>query len=207
MGQAEFARHRGVSKAVVTKWKGQGLLVLTEDGKVDVEQTEWNLDQRPANYRGGTTHRPVRTVPRDEEPVGKPARPAAAPRPAAPPQQLTGDEPSDHGNEIDWDDPNLPPNLALQRKENYLGLLRKLDHATKQGALVDRAAAEAAFFDEARAIRDAWIAWPARVSIEMADALKIDARELTQVPSDYVNKHLAELGEPSDLDLSRHQQS
>lgn len=207
MGQAEFARHRGVSKAVVTKWKGQGLLVLTEDGKVDVERTEWNLDQRPANYRGGTTHRPVRAIPRDDAPPGKPARPAAAPRPAAPPQQPAGDEPGEDGPEIDWDDPNLPPNLALQRKENYLGLLRKLDHATKQGALVDRAAAEAAFFDEARAIRDAWIAWPARVAIEMADALKIDARELTQVLSDYVNKHLAELGEPSDLDLSRHQQS
>lgn len=207
MGQAEFARHRGVSKAVVTKWKGQGLLVLTEDGKVDVERTEWNLDQRPANYRGGTTHRPVRAIPRDDDPPGKPARPAVASRPAAPLQQPAGDEPDEDGAEIDWDDPNLPPNLALQRKENYLGLLRKLDHATKQGALVDRAAAEAAFFDEARAIRDAWIAWPARVAIEMADALKIDARELTQVLSDYVNKHLAELGEPSDLDLSRHQQS
>lgn len=79
MGQAELASHRGVSKAVVTKWKGQGQLVLTEDGNVYVGRTEWNLDQRPANYRGGTTHRPVRTIPRDHDPPGKPARPAAAP--------------------------------------------------------------------------------------------------------------------------------
>ncbi len=66
MSQAEFARHRGVSKAIVTKWKGQGLLVLAADGRVDVEATEWNLDQRPTTNRGGTTHRPIRTLPRDE---------------------------------------------------------------------------------------------------------------------------------------------
>ncbi|MGE7153148.1 hypothetical protein ACQKJ1_05345 [Methylorubrum rhodesianum] len=207
MSQAEFARHRGVSKAIVTKWKGQGLLSLTDDGKIDVDATEWNLDQRPASYRGGTTHRPVRAIPRDEEPVGKPARPAAAPRPAPPAPQPVNGGPEPDPVEFDPDNPNLPLNLAAQRKENYLGLLRKQDHAVKQGALVDRAAAEAAFFEEARAMRDAWIAWPARVAIEMADTLKIDARELTQILSDYVNKHLAELGEPSELDLSRHQQS
>ena len=206
MSQAEFARHRGVSKAIVTKWKGQGLLSLTDAGKVDVDATEWNLDQRPASYRGGTTHRPVRAIPRDDEPVGKPARPAAAPRPAPPAPQPVNDEAGSDPVEIDWDDPNLPPNLALQRKENYLGLLRKQHHGVKQKALVDRPAAEAAFFEEARAIRDALIAWPARVSIEMADELKIDARELTQVLAAYVNQLLTELGEPSDLDLSRHSQ-
>ncbi|MDF9863133.1 UNVERIFIED_ORG: hypothetical protein M2442_001921 [Methylorubrum zatmanii] len=213
MSQAEFARHRGVSKAIVTKWKGQGLLSLTDDGKVDVDATEWNLDQRPATYRGGTAHRPVRAVPQDNEPVGKPARPAPPPRPAAPAPQPVNDEAGSDPVEIDWDDPNLPPNLALQRKENYLGLLRKLDHAVKQGLLVDRPAAEAAFFEEARAIRDALIAWPARVSIEMAEEIRIDpttgkadARELTQVLAAYVNTFLTELGEPSDLDLSRHSQ-
>ncbi|MER2249510.1 hypothetical protein ABS772_06225 [Methylorubrum podarium] len=207
VSQAEFARRRGVSKKTVTEWKQRGLLTMTEAGLVDVEASEWNLDQRPATYRGGVAHRPVRAIPRDEEPVGRPTRPAAAPRPAPPAPEPVNDEVGADPVEFDPDNPNLPLNLAAQRKENFLGLLRKQEHAVKQGALVDRAAAEAAFFDEARAMRDAWIAWPARVAIEMADALKIDARELTQVLSDYVNKHLAELGEPSDLDLSRHQQS
>ena len=35
MSQAEFARHRGVSKAIVTKWKSQGLLSLAADGWVE----------------------------------------------------------------------------------------------------------------------------------------------------------------------------
>lgn len=210
MSQAEFARHRGVSKAIVTKWKGQGLLSLADDGKIDVEATEWNLDQRPANYRGGTTHRPVRAIPRDETPAGKPARPAAAPRPiepAPPPERQDDGSQGDGGAEFDPEDPNLPLAQAAQRKENHLGLLRRLEYLTKQGILVERSAAEAAFFEEGRAFRDALIAWPARVSIEMADELKIDARELTQVLATYVNQLLTELGEPSDLDLSRHSQS
>ncbi len=77
MSQAEFARPRGVSKAIVTRWKGQGLLSLTDDGKTEVDTTEWNLDQRPATYRGSTTHRPVRAIPQDEDPFGKPLRSTA----------------------------------------------------------------------------------------------------------------------------------
>lgn len=194
--QAEFARHRGVSKAGVTKWKGQGLLVMTAGGLVDVEATEWNLDQRPASYRGGTTHRPVRAAPkvqpdpreqleRKPEPAAKP--PAAAPRPA------------DLDAEPDAYDPDaqdLPLNEAVRRKENFLGLFRRQEVLKNDRRLVDRAAAEALFFDTARELRDAWLAWPARVAIEMADELKIDARTLTTILTAHVRKHIAELGEP-----------
>ncbi|MEH3117137.1 MAG: hypothetical protein PGN25_05875 [Methylorubrum populi] len=205
VSQAEFARRRGVSKKTVTEWKQKGLLTMTEAGLVDVDASEWNLDQRPATYHGGVAHRPVRAIPREDEPVGKPTRPAASPRPTPPASESVNEAGADPV-EFDPDNPNLPLNLAAQRKENYLGLLRKQDHAVKQGLLVDRGAAEAAFFEEGRAFRDALIAWPARVSIEMADELKIDARELTQVLAAYVNTLLTELGEPSDLDLSRHSQ-
>ncbi len=205
MTQAEFARHRGVSKAIVTKWKGQGLLALTEDGRVDVEATEWNLDQRPATNRGGTTHRPIRTIPRAEPDPRE--RPAPRPYKASPEAEIlqpSRPEPDDDAGappEFDPENPNLSLAQAAQRKENHLGLLRRQEYLTKQGKLVDRAEAEAAFFDEARAIRDAWLAWPARVGIEMADALKVDARTLTQVLATYVQQHLAELGEPSSPDL------
>lgn len=60
LSQAEFARARGVSRKTVTGWKKKGLLSLDAEERVDVEATEWNLDQRPATYRGGVTHRPVR---------------------------------------------------------------------------------------------------------------------------------------------------
>lgn len=212
MSQAEFARHRGVSKAVVTKWKGQGLLALAPDGKVDVEATEWNLDQRPASYRGGTVHRPIRTVPKEEpDPRERPAEPKRAPPPPPPQAAPLPPRPAEPGAEpngepaFDPENPNLPLPLAVQRKENWLGLGRRQDVLTKEGKLVDRPAAEAAFFAEARAIRDAWIAWPARVAIEMAAELKVDARTLTQVLAAHVNQHLAELGEPTDPGLGRRQ--
>jgi hypothetical protein len=204
MSQAEFARHRGVSKAIVTKWKGQGLLSLTGDGRIEVEATEWNLDQRPATNRGGTTHRPIRTVPKEEpDPRERPVEskralppPPPAPRSEPPPRPAEPGTAPEGGPEFDPENPNLPLIQAAQRKENHLGLLRRQEYLVKQGKLVDRDAAEAAFFDEARAIRDAWLAWPARVSIEMAAELKVDARTLTQVLATYVQQHLAELGEP-----------
>ncbi|MFE1601596.1 hypothetical protein [Methylobacterium sp. ID0610] len=191
MTQAEFARHRGVSKAVVTKWKAQGLLALTDDGRVNVEATEWNLDQRPAKYRGGVTHRPVRTVPGSQ-------RPAREPPPVRAPRVPQADaEARDEDPDFDLDNPNLPLNQAIQRKENFLGLQRKQAVEKEEGKLVDRAAAERLFFETARDLRDAWLSWPARIAVTMADELKVDPRALTQVLTAHVHQHLAELGEPA----------
>ena len=50
---AGFAKHRGVSKTAVTKWKKRGLLVFMPDGKVDVAASDARLTDRPAVYRGG----------------------------------------------------------------------------------------------------------------------------------------------------------
>jgi hypothetical protein len=194
--QAEFARMRGVSKKTVTVWKASGLLALTAAGLVDVEATEWNLDQRPANYRGGTTHRPVRAVPKEEpdpreRPASKPEAAAPPPAPALRPAKLDDEPPA-----YDPDAQDLPLNEAVRRKENFLGLFRRQEVLKNDKRLVDRAAAEALFFDTARDLRDAWMTWPARVAIEMADELGIDARMLTPILTAYVRKHLAELGEP-----------
>lgn len=200
MTQAAFARRRGVSKKTVTEWKQSGLLTMTEAGLVDVDASEWSLDQRPANYRGGITHRPVRTIPKvEQDPRERPAlRPTQAT--SAPPGRAESDQDAEGPEdplEFDPENPNLPLNQAAARKENHLGLLRRQEYLTKQGKLVDRSEAEAAFFDEARATRDAWIGWPARVGIEMADVLQVDGRTLTQVLTTYVQQHLAELGEPT----------
>lgn len=211
MSQAEFARRRGVSKKTVTEWKQRDLLVMTADGKVDVERSEWSLDQRPASYRGGTTHRPIRGADSNNashaeaqpKPAAREPEKAPPPRPAPPPTDPDGDG----GEGYDPDDPLLDLKQALERKENHLGLLRRLEYLTKKGRLVDRAAAEGAFFDEARAFRDAWISWPGRVAIEMAAELGIDARTLATVLTAHVQNHLTELGEPSELDLGRHRQS
>lgn len=196
LSQADFARRRGVSKKTVTAWKQKGLLVLDESGRVDVDASEWSLDQRPATYRGGVTHRPIRTNPvTAEAPPPKPARsprpePEAASPPPAPEEDGDGDGP------FDPDDPNLTLVEAARRKENYLGLQRKQLVEKEAGRLIDRATAEALFFATARDLRDAWLAWPARIAVVMADELQVDARALTTVLTAHVQQHLAELGEP-----------
>ncbi|UMY16647.1 hypothetical protein MMB17_18470 [Methylobacterium organophilum] len=205
LSQAEFARQRGVSRKAVTTWKQKGLLVVNDAGLVDVEGTEWNLDQRPANYRGGVTHRPVRG--RDgnnashAEARPKPA-PDLAPEPPQRPELPTEGGDEDEELHLDPDSPNLPIAEAVRRKENWLGLQRKQIVERDQGKLVDRDAVENLFFELSRDLRDAWLAWPARVAVVMADELKIDARTLTTVLTAHVHQHLVELGEP-DIDLPR----
>lgn len=59
MTQAQFARHRGVSKPAVSNWKKAGHLVLQEDEqgrvKVNVERTEARLNARLDPMRGRPT--------------------------------------------------------------------------------------------------------------------------------------------------------
>jgi hypothetical protein len=142
LSQAEFARRRGVSKKAVTTWKHKGLLALSEDGKVDVEQTEWNLDQRPATYRGGVAHRPIRTAGNDPKVTrtgsgshGRPPRnegktPAGdsadrSDQTEANTVAVDGPGRGDPGEDLDLSSINLPMAEAVRRKENMLGLLRR----------------------------------------------------------------------------------
>lgn len=90
----------------------------------------------------------------------------------------------------------MPFAKARALKETYLARLRKLEFEVKEGALVDRATAEKLFFDTARDFRDAWLSWPARIGIELADELKVDVRILTLALERLVRQHLFELGEP-----------
>lgn len=85
---------------------------------------------------------------------------------------------------------------ALQHKENYLALLRKLEFEEKSGALVDLAAAERALFEGARAQRDAWLNWPVRVGALIAADLGLEADRVTEALTEHVHKHIAQLGEP-----------
>lgn len=208
--RADFARRREVNRATVTKWGAQGLLVLTAGGLVDVEATEWNLDQRPETYRGGKAHRPIRKAPEEkvdprERPVSKGGRePPAKPGPSRQPIPERPGDP-DLSDVYDADAHDLPTAQAIRRKENFLGLFRRQEVLKNDKRLVDRAMAEALFFDKAREFRDALMAWPARVAIEMADEIrvdpatgKVDFRSLTMALSASVRQLLVEMGEPEE---------
>lgn len=162
LSQAEFARRRNVSRKAVTTWKTKGLLVLSEDGRVDVEATEWKLDERPPTYRGGVTHRPVRT------PVGNsPGARRGAAKPPPRPGNKPPPRPSDGAPDpaaFDLDDPNLPTAEAVRRKENFLGLQRKheFEVAQKEWVRVEEAGrqVEQAF----AVVRDRVLAMPGKLA-------------------------------------------
>ncbi|MHC2090034.1 hypothetical protein [Methylobacterium sp. CM6244] len=202
LSQADFARRRGVTRKAVTGWKQKGLLVVSDVGLIDVEASEWNLDQRPATYRGGVTHRPIRAAPGNTSNTrpGTPRKnsPSRPPRVAAdiPPPAPAVSDVEDGPLDFDPDDPNLDLQEAVRRKENFLGLQRKQDYEVKQSSLVNREAAERFVFEIARDQRDAWEAWPSRIATIMADELGIDARTLTTVLTAHVKQHLEQLGEP-----------
>lgn len=53
MSQAEFARHRDVSRATVNEYKKKGYLVLNDSGKVLVRESEESLKANLDASRGG----------------------------------------------------------------------------------------------------------------------------------------------------------
>ncbi|WP_342167086.1 hypothetical protein [Methylobacterium sp. SD21] len=139
----------------------------------------------------------------------RPGRPRASSRASA--RASTDARPVDHNAAGEADDVEtvlvdgrlMTTAQARAMKETYLALLRKLEFEVAERKLIDRAAAEAAFFNEARAIRDTLLSWPGRVAIEMATALKIDARTgsvdprtLSVALSASIHQLLTEMGEP-----------
>jgi hypothetical protein len=61
--------------------------------------------------------------------------------------------------------------------------------------LVDRPQAIAHVFKLARAERDAWLNWPARVSAQLAAKLEVDAHTVHVLLETAVREHLQELGD------------
>ncbi|MGU3286470.1 hypothetical protein [Methylobacterium mesophilicum] len=148
--QAAFARLRGVSRKTVTEWKSKGLLSMTADGLVKVEESEWLLAERPANYRGGATK---------GSQAGAPAtivRPAVMPdeSPAEAAERIVvreGGAPYDHAE-------------AVRIKENYLALLRQLEFDLKSGAVVPIDVVIAVLVEQLARVRNKVLAIGVRVA-------------------------------------------
>ncbi len=77
---------------------------------------------------------------------------------------------------------------------------RRLRLGRLKGELVDRARTTALVFRLARAERDAWLQWPARIAATLAAELGIEAHGLQTALERSVREQLGELAEPR-LDL------
>ena len=126
--QAEFARLIGVDRSHVTRLKQEGRLVMTSEGKVDIEASR----QRILETAGGRDDVSARWA------RARGAEPATAP-PAQPQGVPAGRED---------DDPAITTRAdAISRKEHYLALHAKLDYEKAIRAVVNREDVAEAFAD------------------------------------------------------------
>lgn len=169
-----YARHRGVSHVAVKKAIDAGRITQEADGTIDPDQADRQWEQNTA----------------------APRKPAAATKPAVPAGMH-------HSPARETAEPVAPPlsaggtSLLQARTVNEVvkAQTNKVRLARLKGELVDRPQAIAHVFKLARAERDAWLNWPARISAQMAAKLDVDAHTLHVALESAVREHLQELGE------------
>jgi len=181
----EFARLEGVSDTLVRKAVKLNRLKALDDKTIDPKLvgSAW----REGNAKGANTsansshavrtHPKVRTEPRVRVEEGE-SLPEAADR-----LMNSGIELLDYAG-------------ALEKKENYLALLRQLEYEQKSGSLVELDTATAILFEEFRAQRDAWLNWPTRIGPILAADLGLEADRVVEALTAHVHKQIAQLGEP-----------
>jgi hypothetical protein len=163
-----YARHRGVSDTAVHKAIRAGRITPEADGTIDPDRADRDWARNSETPRTGTTRR-AETVA-----VKEPASEAATPTFAAGGTSLL---------------------QARTVNEVVKAQTNKVRLAQLKGDLIDRAQALAQVFKLARAERDAWLNWPARVSAQMASQLGVDPHSLHIALDGAVHQHLQELGE------------
>jgi len=166
-----YARHRGVSDAAVRKAIKAGRITPEPDGTIDAARAdaEWQRRTDPAQQR-------------------PPAREKAVPLEAINAvRETTGETPLPAGGTTFLQ--ARTANEVLKAQTNKVRLARL------KAELVDRARAIAHVFTLARAERDAWLNWPARISAPMAAKLGVESHTLHVALETAVREHLLELGE------------
>ncbi len=168
-----YARHRGVSDAAVRKAIATGRVTPETDGTIDPERADAEWARNTEAPRTGTRTRPVR---------------------AAMPPETAHVAPAGEGQGTL---PTGGASLLQARTVNEVvkAQTNKVRLARLKGELVDRNQAVAHVFKLARAERDAWLNWPARISAQMAALLALDPHTLHVALEAAVREHLQELGD------------
>jgi hypothetical protein len=178
----ELARQLGVSETAVRRAEKAGRICREADGSWDPAKVKsaWSDNTDQAQQRPARSGRPA-VKRRALKPVSEAALGAVR-------ETLR-----EHGEPVAAGAMTFmqarTANEVLKAQERRLRLQRM------KGELVDRANAVAQVFRLARAERDAWVNWPARVAAMMAAELEFDPHKLHTVLERHVRSHLAELAE------------
>jgi hypothetical protein len=192
VSEAEFARRYGVSRPTVTRWKRAGHLKIIA-GKVDVEISDALLHAAGLGEKHQSSAAAVdASLP--APPVGQQRDdPAPPPEPDQAENFLAALLSGNYGTRHE----------AERIKENALAGLRTLELQRRAGSLIELEAATTAFFECARATRDALTAWPGEVGPLLAADLDVPADRMTELLATHVRKLLAGLAGPDPGSLRR----
>ena len=180
-----YARHRGVSHVAVKKAIDTGRITPLPDGTIDpvVADAQWAANTTP-------TRRSMADAASDKTTPQGSAASREIPQASA---KVVRDAPE-------------PPTPALSSGGTSLLQARTVNEVVKaqtnkvrlaqlKGELVDRAQAVAHVFKLARAERDAWLNWPARISAQMAAGLGVEPHALHVALDAAVREQLQDLGD------------
>ena len=180
-----YARHRGVSHVAVKKAIDTGRISQLPDGTIDpaAADAQWAANTAP-------TRRSVADLPSDKSAPQLSAATRETPQAAA---RTTREA-------------VVPPTPALSSGGTSLLQARTVNEVVKaqtnkvrlaqlKGELVDRSQAMAHVFKLARAERDAWLNWPARVSAQLAAGLNADPHAVHVALDAAVRQQLQDLGD------------
>ncbi|ASJ25700.1 elements of external origin [Laribacter hongkongensis] len=180
-----YARHRGVSHVAVKKAIDTGRITPLPDGTIDpvVADAQWAANTTP-------TRRSMADAASDKTTQQVSASPREIPQASARAVRETPE----------------PPTPALSSGGTSLLQARTVNEVVKaqtnkvrlaqlKGELVDRAQAVAHVFKLARAERDAWLNWPARISAQMAAGLGVEPHALHVALDAAVREQLQDLGD------------
>ena len=179
VSQAEFARHRGVSKKSVTIWKQRGYLVW-RDGQIDRDASDRILDSR------GTPGNGAEPQGNDETPPTEPGNAGSddPPEPPEPPKEL----------QDLLDNAQLLTTAQAERvKENYLARQRKLQYERDAGELVPVDEVVRQLTEKTNVIRSKILALPTEAAPQLAQEFGVDANLMRERLSDAVTRTLENL--------------
>ena len=199
-----FAAAHGASRQAAAKWKARGVLVFSGD-QVDVEASDQRMrDAGLGRFKvdAATAQPQPATATRNRRAVDAVADEVVTDLEAAVADDEIDEEIAGGFIEQLLAGQFRSKSDAAAIKENALALKHLLVAQKEAGKLVEIEVAEAVIFDDRRAARDAWMAWPGRFAPLLAADLDIDGAKLAEALKPYVHQQLEELGEP-DLDFAR----
>lgn len=184
-----YSRHRGVSDTAVRKAIQSGRITLGSDGLIDPQMADaqWSVNTDAAQQRKAG---PQREVPQEALSSVR--------------ETLTslhtnlGGVGNSLGNSAGNAGGGSSGTTLMQAKtanEVLKAQTNKVRLARLKGELVDKDQAVAHVFRLARAERDAWLNWPARVAAQMASELGVDSHALHVLLEKAVREQLTALGD------------